>query len=112
MGDTTDIFIPQETALKYLNLVQLEGHSEMLGWNPGSPAAEVVTDTPFIAIPSQDRSCWTVNPQFMWRRLIGLFYFILFFWISFPAVTFPPTTSYLPRQNGAVLLGLECPKEN
>lgn len=52
MGDATDIFIPLETALKCLNLVQLEGHSEMLGWNPASPATEVVTDTPFIAISS------------------------------------------------------------
>lgn len=52
MGDTTDIFIPLETGLKHLNLVQLGGHSEMLDWNPASPATEVVTDTPFIAIPS------------------------------------------------------------
>lgn len=52
MGETNDIFIPLETALKYLNLVQLEGHSEMLDWNPASPATEVVTDTPFIATPS------------------------------------------------------------
>lgn len=52
MGETNDIFIPLETALKYLNFVQLEGHSEMLDWNPASPATEVVTDTPFIATPS------------------------------------------------------------
>lgn len=52
MGDATDIFIPLETALKYLNLVQLEGHSEMLDWNPSSLATKVVTDTPFIASPS------------------------------------------------------------